>query len=384
MHPLLISAGIGLGLGYLIKILRNQKMKYEIDFLPVGNGDSSGDAIAIRYAEENTEDYKIMVIDGGTKESGQKLVEHITKYYNTNYVDYVVNTHSDQDHASGLSIVLEKLTVGELWIHRPWNYVGEIIHHFKDQRMTEISLERRLKEKFSYAYQLEEIAINKNIPIYEPYQGENIGEFVVMSPSKEWYLHTLLPQSTKTPETKTDSAQNLFKKFSNAVLNIFEDFQIETLKDGGKTSADNESSVVLYTEFNNKDVLLTGDAGTQALNNAVDYYDNEHYLEYSNIYDNLIFIQIPHHGSRNNVSPDTLNKLLGNKGQTQNKTAFVSVGKESNKHPRKVVVNAFIRRGCKVCATQGSSISYKHNMPNRSGWEDVIPLEFASKVESYD
>ena len=74
---------------------------YEIDFLPVGNGDKSGDAIAIRYGTQGN--YKVMVVDGGTKESGQALVEHIKKYYKTDYVDYVVNTHPDQDHASGLT-----------------------------------------------------------------------------------------------------------------------------------------------------------------------------------------------------------------------------------------------------------------------------------------
>ena len=91
-------------------------MNYEIDFLPVGNGDKSGDAICLRWEENNK--YKVMVIDGGTKESGEKIVEHIKTYYNTTKVDYVVNTHPDQDHASGLSIVLEKLTVKELWIKR--------------------------------------------------------------------------------------------------------------------------------------------------------------------------------------------------------------------------------------------------------------------------
>ncbi|MFV0482358.1 MAG: MBL fold metallo-hydrolase [Campylobacteraceae bacterium] len=92
-------------------------MSYEIEFLPVGNGDSSGDAILVRYKEN--EKYVIMVIDGGTQESGEAIVNHIKEYYETDYVDYVVNTHPDQDHASGLSVVLDKLQVGELWIHRP-------------------------------------------------------------------------------------------------------------------------------------------------------------------------------------------------------------------------------------------------------------------------
>ena len=53
-----------------------------------------------------------MVVDGGTKESGKKIVEHIKIYYGTTHVDYVVNTHPDQDPASGLSVGMEELTVG--------------------------------------------------------------------------------------------------------------------------------------------------------------------------------------------------------------------------------------------------------------------------------
>ena len=359
-------------------------MNYEIDFLPVGNGDSSGDAIAIRYTEEGSSNYTIMVIDGGTKESGQLLVDHIKKYYNTDFVDYVVNTHPDQDHASGLSEVMEQLKVGELWIHRPWEYVDEIIHHFKDQRMTENSLRERLKEKFSASYALEEIANEKDIPIYEPYQGETIGEFAVMSPDKNWYLHTLIPDFNKTPDKEESIAQSLLKKIYSPLLNITESLELETLREGGKTSAENESSAILYTEFNNKGIMFTGDAGINALNKAVDYYDKGSVFLSDDISDKLSFIQIPHHGSRNNVSATILDRLLGDKGQNINKSAFVSAGENSTKHPRKVVVNAFIRRGCDVIATQAGKL-YFHNMPDRgSGWVKADPLPFYDKVEEYD
>ncbi|SMN02526.1 hypothetical protein SPONN_1229 [uncultured Candidatus Thioglobus sp.] len=383
MNPLVVVIGLGIGINYLIKKLRGKKMNFEIDFLPVGNGDTSGDAIAVRYCEDGTNDYKIMVIDGGTKDSGQALVDHIKKYYETDYVDYVVNTHPDQDHASGLSIVMEQLEVGELWIHRPWLYVDEIIHHFKDQRMTEESLERRLKEKFSSSYALEELAEEKGVDIFEPYQGKQIGEFGVMSPSKNWYLHTLIPDFNKTPDKKA-AVESIFEKALNAIKSVFESLSTETLKEDGETSADNESSVILYTEFNNKGIMFTGDAGIQALNKAIDYYDMNSVVLSDAISEKIGFIQVPHHGSRRNVSPDVLDKLLGNKGQLENKIAFVSAGKDSTVHPRKVVVNAFIRRGCKVCATQKNLIYHYHNMPDRESWSSITPLEFSNEVEGYD
>src|SRR5580693_2236869 len=88
---------------------------FEIDFLPVGEG-RSGDAIALRFGNLTGErkDQVVVVIDGGFKESGEKLVEHIKSYFNTDYVDTVISTHPDADHASGLSVVLETLSVGQL------------------------------------------------------------------------------------------------------------------------------------------------------------------------------------------------------------------------------------------------------------------------------
>jgi len=353
-------------------------MNYEIEFLPVGNGDSSGDAIVIRYGDEN--DYKIMVVDGGTKESSLKLVEHIKTHYGTTYIDYVVNTHPDQDHASGLSVVMEELIVGELWIHRPWEHTSEIIDYFKDQRMTEASLAERLKEKFSASYALEKIANEKAIIINEPYQGEWIGDFHVMSPSKTWYLHELIPSFNKTPEKK-NILESSFKDFIiEGIKSIFETMHIETLKEDGETSSDNESSTILYAVFNEKGFLLTGDAGIKALNHANDYAVKKG-VTLSN---NLKFVQVPHHGSRRNVAPSILDKLLGSKGQEENKTAFISAGKEAKKHPRDIVVNAFIRRGCKVIATKGTTKRHYKGMPEREGWSSVEPMKFSDKVEEYD
>jgi beta-lactamase superfamily II metal-dependent hydrolase len=313
------------------------------------------------------------VVDGGTKESGRKIVEHVKTYYDTTHVDYVVNTHPDQDHASGLSVVLEELTVGELWIHRPWNYTKQIIDYFHDGRITEKSLKERLQKSFSYVYPLEELAIEKRIPIKEPYQGSKIGIFEVLSPKKDWYLYDLIPQFNKTPQAKS-AFTAAFESIKETVLNwIYEDLHIETLSEDGETSADNESSTILYVNINKKGILLTGDAGVKALDKAYKYKPQ--------IADNLRFIQVPHHGSRRNVSPSILDNILGEKGQEENKKAFISAGKESSTHPRQSVVNAFIRRGCKVIATKGRTIRHKKEMTDREGWGVAKSLEFKESFQ---
>ena len=175
-------------------------MDYEIDFLPVGNGERSGDAIAVRWGTPSN--YKVLIYDGGTSESGEALVRHVKERYHTDRVDYVVSSHPDNDHASGLSVVLEKLDVGELWMHRPWEYSSIIQDYFHDGRITDESLADRLKTKMRAAYALEELATEKGIPMFEPFQGLGIGPFTVLSPEINWYVHELIPAFEKSPKEK--------------------------------------------------------------------------------------------------------------------------------------------------------------------------------------
>lgn len=370
-------------------------MPFEIDFLPVGNGDRSGDAIALRYGGPDA--YTIIVYDGGTKESGAKLVEHIKKYYGTDYVDHVVNSHPDGDHASGLSEILEKLQVGTLWLHRPWNYSKIILDYFKDGRITNESLRQRLQEKMASAYQLEQIALRNGIEIREPFQGASIGEFHVLSPEKDWYVHELIADFSKSPDQKKSETAalqqptgGLLRALSEAAKRaatwIADKWEIELLREDVKTSAENESSVVLYGYMQDykHGILLTGDAGVNALGRAVDYLD----INNVSAPQSINFIQVPHHGSRHNVSTSVLDRILGqrlpSKPAKYEKFSFVSAGKESTTHPRQMVVNAFLRRGVRVDATKGATKRHQRGMPSREGWEASTPLEFAERVESWD
>lgn len=365
---------------------------YEIDFLPVGNGDRSGDAVAIRYGLPGN--YKVLVYDGGTKESGKELVEHIKRHYHTKRVDYLVNSHPDADHASGLSVVMEELEVGELWMHRPWNYSSAILGYFKDGRITDNSLAEHLKEKMAAAYALEQIAEELDIPVREPFRGSAIGDFFVLSPEKDWYVHDLIAAFEKSPEQKEaedyaalSQAGRLLKSMGEAVKQgiswIAERWDKECLREDVNTSAENESSVVLWGRLDGGSILLTGDAGVRALVAAADVAAANNI----SLPNELKVIQVPHHGSRHNVSTTVLNRIIGPPKAFDNgkvtMTAMISAGKDSTTHPRKMVVNAFIRRGAEVVCTQGIIKCHRHNMPDR-GWDVATPLTFSNKVESWN
>ena len=118
---------------------------YEIDFLDVGSK-RSGDAIALRYRVSGQQ--LIHVVDGGYQSTGDALVDHIRRYYgDPQFIDHVVVTHNDGDHAGGLRSLFESFRIGALWMLRPWLYAGEIIHLFSRYRSVG-NLEQRLRELY--------------------------------------------------------------------------------------------------------------------------------------------------------------------------------------------------------------------------------------------
>lgn len=378
-------------------------MGYEIDFLSVGSGERSGDAIAIRYGTPGA--YRVMVVDGGDKAAGARLVDHILGFYRTSHVDYVVNSHPDIDHASGLEVVLENLTVSQLWLHRPWRYSEHVRAYCADPRFTPAGLRKRLCEALSHAHRLEQLAEERGIAIYEPYQGARIGDnFWVASPPRDWYFK-IVHHFDKTPKTKAPIAgllgvamgvqpQNALAHALNGgallgagqwwqapakAATAVETWDIETLEHQPMTSFDNESSVVLFGQLDRDGILLTGDAGIGALNHAMDW------LVRCGIdpAKELKVVQIPHHGSRHNVDPGTLDRMLGLRrppGMSNGVIAIASAGPEST-HPRKVVTNAFRRRGASVYTAKKTSIRHSKGMQDRPNWNPVPQVEFFSQVE---
>lgn len=357
-------------------------MGYEIDFIPVGNGEKSGDAIALRFGNLNGKrnEYKVVVVDGGYKESGgPEIVKHIKNYYNTTEVDIAVSTHPDSDHIAGLDVILDELTVKELWMHQPWNHTGDIAKMFKDGRVTDKSVKEALKKSLDDAMDLEKKAKAKKIPITEPFTGVGFaGKLFVIAPTKAYY-ESLLPQFKATPEPKKSATADFLAKMAEAVKKMAETFDLETLDDSGETTAENNSSVILWLNSDEKYSLLTSDAGIPALNQAINILD---YNKFD--YSKLKFIQVPHHGSHRNIGPTILNKLIGPKlkEEAKVKTAFVSVAKDSDeKHPSKKVMNAYRRRGAPVHSTGGESKRHHHDAPDRPGWVASTPLPFYSEVE---
>lgn len=370
-------------------------MKCEVEFLAVGDASKAGDAIIVRYGEVN--DFKLMVIDGGTADTGEKLVTHLKTQFGPYVVlEHVVLTHSDADHASGLREVLREIPVNNVWLHIPWLLSSESVHLFANKRWTPAGLSSAIKNEYSIIAEIVELAVAQDCKISYPFAGERIGPFTVLSPTKSIYLH-LLPQFDKTPDPDQNAIEaanmwigkasnnifeKMFQKAAAQVQNwITESWTNERLKDGGVTSASNESSVTLYADIGDKQrLLLTGDAGVNAL-----WWSIDNAKRFGFTLQNFSFVQIPHHGSRRNVGPTVLNALLGpiEAMQSNKFSAFVSAPVDDADHPRKIVLNAFMRRGGRVVATQGTNKVYWGGFPPREGYVSAEHIQFSPRVEDY-
>jgi len=324
----------------------------------------------------------VVVIDGGFKDDGQRIVDHITTHYKTDTVDLVISTHPDQDHINGLETVINELTVKALWMHLPWDHNQGLADKFHDGRITDNSISEKLKATLNKAHEMYEMAISKGIPVCEPLTGltHSSGNLKVLGPSQNYY-EELIPEFDGMPESKrADSMfESIISKSMGVLKRFFAKWGVDQIFDDGKTSAKNNSSVITQIIVDGKRLVFTGDAGIDALEHAAD--------QLARCFDpaQISLIQIPHHGSRRNVGPTVLNRIIGHpisEGEARSFVAIASTAKQGEpKHPRKAVLNAFTHRGGKVLATRGNAIRHNFNAPGRPGWISLDPEPYHHEYE---
>lgn len=354
---------------------------FEIDFLNV-QAKKSGDAIPIRYRiGDNT---FIHITDGGFQSTGQVVIDHINKYYdNPSYVNAVVVSHSDGDHSGGIRKLFDEYEIGALWMLRPWLYADELIDRFS--RFTSVeNLTKRLKGLYSNLAELESLAEENEVPIRNPFQGAAIGAFTVLAPTKERYLD-LIVESEKTPEASKMEESALLRVGMQIVEKVIAFIRSEWGEEtfpADDTSAENNMSVIQYANLCSNSILLTADAGRTALDEAADYAPNV-----GLILPGIDRIQVPHHGSRHNVSTEVLDRWLGPRLEERPEdgkgsfSAIVSAAEEDKDHPRKAVIRAFYHRGGRIISTEGGSKRTGHNAPEREGWSAAEAVPYPEEQE---
>lgn len=282
--------------------------KYCVWFFPVGKDTKGGDAILIELYDTDDNPY-VFLIDGGYKETGKRIAEFLKKRYSEPAICMMINTHPDLDHLSGLKAILEDkdIKVEEIIMNRPWRDGGLKPEHFEDKRITPNSLTERLRDSFSMADEIEKMAKSRKIKLSPAYSEDELipGVLSILGPSKSFYQKHLLA-SEKTPETWIDEWNKPYVRTTMAE----DDYDPKNGKiewfDEENTSEVNQTSLIILLEVGDEKFLFTGDAGKEALKEAFDRYEK---LNRKNSANDFTTVQLPHHGSRKNVSPELLKRL---------------------------------------------------------------------------
>jgi beta-lactamase superfamily II metal-dependent hydrolase len=358
----------------------------EIDFFPVGDGSRSGDAIAMRLHGPYDARPRVIVVDAGYTDDGEAIVRHVQDVYETDIVDLAIGTHSDSDHINGLKPVLEGLRVQELAIHRPWLYTSEMGQAAAEVRLSKalgMSLEGKFERSLAAVSDVTALADDLGVTIVEPFAGLTRfnGAVTVLGPSREYYC-SLLPSFRSAPASLSASgggvATALRKALESAketIFDVFESATIETLTNGGSTAAENAASVISLVRYGTEHVLLTGDASIEALEQAADFG----MLDYATR--PLSLFQAPHHGSKHNLGPDILDRLLGPKGSSGG-CGLVSAAAASEKHPSRRVTNAIDRRTNGTWVTRERLLTLSRN--SSRGFSPVDAEPFHTWVDRED
>lgn len=342
---------------------------YEIDFLDVETS-KSGDAITLHYDVGGQR--MVHVVDGGFDAMSERIIDHVVRHYDNRPIDHVTVTHPDGDHACGLRGVVEQCNVGTLWMLRPWIYAEMMLPYFPTYTSAE-RLASRLRQLYPYIADLERIALAKGIPIEAPFQGARIGAFTVLAPTPKRYFDCLL-RSEKTPEvtgTIDDALSSLLADLAHigrALVNYARGAWGHEVFSPKETSAENEMSVVQGAVIAGRSIVLTGDAGRDAMAEAADAaWMAGIFLPGINCF------QVPHHGSRRNVSTELLDRWLGPRlpsrpaPGTELFIAMCSAARKDPDHPRKSVERAFVHRGARFLVTEDGDFCTWHNIAPRPG-----------------
>ena len=328
------------------------RVMYEIDFLPVGDGEKSGDAIAMRFTRPDTGTVAVVTIDAGFHDDGEALAEHVHRYYGPNGVDLAILTHPDGDHIGGMGELLRGTRVRELWLHRIGIHGGASL------------------PASDAVEELIDLADSVGTKVYEYWAGARAfgGALTILGPTEAYYNGLVAEQV----RNRVGAPVTVGKAFREAAVGLFDRIgyhlgaELPLLEK--EVTPRNNSSIVTLLRVDGHQLLFTGDAGVPALERAWDT------AQVIGVNDVPTFVQIPHHGSRRNASSAWLDRLLGSTGQAECRAAYVSAVPDSEKHPSGRVVNAYKRRGCQVYATAGRSICHSAQMIPRPGWGPVVPL----------
>lgn len=343
-------------------------MDFNIDFLNVGDGD----AIIIWARDAQSQSDFIFFLDGGDTGNGDKIVNHYNMWIKPNlypkkYIGFI-NSHPHTDHINGLIEIVEILRSDLNF--SVYNDPVECITEEHLQRIKKAYIDgedpdiTHLYESFEQVAKLNALCKKYNIVKYKGLANANTwlnGKFKILSPAEPFYIN-YVQYFTDIDFLKS---VDLSKKALSAPITTEEEaLPCKIVDEQSDTSPENLTSIVIeLIASDGRRYLLTSDAGVEAF----DYMASEGFTT-----ENLTMVQLPHHGSRRNISSEWIKRFGANN--------FIASAAGNVKHPRKAVINCIKRnlKNASVYSTHqnGYCLSECTNpliFPNR-GWMPAIAL----------
>lgn len=340
-------------------------MEFVIDFLYVGDGDG----IIIWGRNPNENDF-VFFLDGGNKDCGKAIVKHYQKYikpnlYEKNTIGFI-NSHPHADHINGLIEIIEEIGSEMTWgiYNDPVKFISEELReNIKKSALNKEDPDiEHLYESFEKIQELNILCDNHSIEKKEALTDAfKYAEIKIVSPSREFYTEKVQQFTNIDFLKKFDFTKKVFGEINETVEGLK---PCEIVDEKNDTSPENLSATVIeLIDSKNRRYLLTSDAG-------VDSFDNMEQNGFES--QNLYIVQLPHHGSRRNISTDWISKFAPE--------MYLISAEGNEKHPRKAVLNCIKKNlpNCKIYSTHKSksTLSYTTNrdvFPDRN-WGSAEPL----------
>lgn len=265
---------------------------FSVNFIDVGQGDS----IFINFG-----DGKCMLIDTGyTDKNVCSNIINVIKAYSVENIDYLVLTHPDLDHVGNSIEIIDNFSIGKACL--PYIINTSLIEDYA-------KILNKLKDK-----KIETVTsvINQTI------RGD------------DYILMFLSPLPFNNPESS------------------YFDYNFQPFPTAEQT---NNLSPIIYLEYKGVSFVFTGDAGVSQeklvlKNYEVNYYNKVLGEEKIHL-ENIDFLKVAHHGSKDCSSKDFLNLLCPN-------NAVISVGGSNNYgHPSLTTIENLLlsNKDCKILRT---------------------------------
>ncbi|MBY0245911.1 MAG: hypothetical protein K2Q03_10680 [Sphingobacteriaceae bacterium] len=306
--------------------------KYEIEMLSL---DTNADAIIIRYFDDNDDEYIVLIDAGKTEAHGEKAVNQIKQYSNSKKIHLAICTHSDKDHIGGFKYVIDNMGIDEFWIHNP-------------QICSSTSKLHSIQESLKDNKNIRDMLDRNGVQFKHVREGlqHSVIPIKILFPDDDFYCLKL--QDFRDYETLTE----IFLEHINESSDPNTEEKFNKLRD---LSAENATSAICYFYPNSQKYLFTGDATPESLEKTIKKYNNET--------KDLDWLQVPHHGSKNNITTSIMDYF-------KPKIAYIS----ANKNISEFLVNYLINRGTDVYSTEDGNKLHRCGTDSRVGYSTATKI----------